>query len=254
MDESRLGGEGPAGPQPVPAASGMPEAARAPESPDRAPAPESAGPAPESAGPAPESAGPVPAPRGGRDDWGFDTSFSPTASAELESYRTTGQSATICMWCNNPLPSRDATKCPTCGALLEPPEGAADVPGLTSLPGRGASRQAAAPTAMSSGVPSSSGLVAPRSQVPSVPAPAQPDASLYDGLTPEEMALLAHSSIALREEISKLGSHDALKPPSRDVRQAMLEIEFEADRADPLRIVDPGPLAERRHRDVEPPV
>jgi hypothetical protein len=253
MDESRQGGEGPAGPQPVSAASGMPDAARAPQSPAPAPTPESAAPAPESAGPAPESA-PVPAPRSARDEWGFDASFSPTASAELESYRTTGQSAAICMWCNNPLPSRDAPKCPTCGALLEPPEGAPDVPGLTSLPARGASRPAAPipPTFVAPASPS--GLVAPRSQVPSVPAPAQPDAPLYEGLTPEEIALLANSSTALREEISKLGSQDALKPPTRDVRQAMLEIEFEADRADPWRIVDPGPLAERRHRVEEPPV
>jgi hypothetical protein len=246
MDESRLGGEGPAGPPPVPAASGGPEPARTPGSPDRVATP-------ESAGPAPESAGPAPAPGSPRDEWGVDTSFSPTASAELESYRTTGQSSTICVWCNNPLPSRDATKCPTCGALLEPPEGAADVPGLTSLPARSVSRQAGAPSALASGSASSSGLT-PRSQVPAVPAPRQPDASLYDGLTPEEIALLANSSTALREEISKLDSADALKPPSRDVRQAMLEIEFEADRADPWRIVDPGPLAERRHRDEEPTV
>jgi hypothetical protein len=223
MDESRQGGEGPAGPEPVPAPSGMPDAA------------------------------PAPAPRQARDEWGFDTSFSPTASAELESYRTTGQSAAICMWCNNALPSRDAPKCPTCGALLEPPEGAPDVPGLTSLPARGASRPAS-PTPPPFVAPASTSSVAARSQVPSVPAPAQPDASLYEGLTPEEIALLANSSTALREEISKLGSRDALMPPSRDVRQAMLEIEFEADRADPWRIVDPGPLAERRHRAEEPPV
>jgi hypothetical protein len=244
MDESRQGGEGPAGPQPVPAASGMPEPARAPEPLGDAPAPDSIAPA---SPPAP------PAPRSPRDEWGFDTSFSPTASAELESYRTTGQSAVICVWCNNPLPSRDAPKCPTCGASLEPAEGAADVPGLTSLPARGASRQAPAPSSTSSSPPSPSTFVGPRSQVPSVPASA-PDPALYEGLTAEEMALLAHSSTALREEISKLGSHDALKPPSRDVRRAMLEIEFEADRADPWRIVDPGPLAERRHRDEEPTV
>jgi hypothetical protein len=85
-----------------------------------------------------------------------------------------------------------------------------------------------------------------------VPGAARPDTTAYDGLTPEEIALLADSSVALREEISKLGS-DAFKPPSRDVRQAMLEIEYEADRSDPWRIVDPGPLAERR-RDQEPPV
>jgi hypothetical protein len=252
MDESRQGGEGPAGPQPVPAASGMPEPARAQESPDRAPVPESAGPGPESAGSAPQSAL-APAPRPARDEWDFDTSFSPTASAELESYRTTGQSAAICMWCNNPLPSRDAPKCPTCGALLEPPEGAPDVPGLTSLPGRGVSRPAT-PIAPTFGAPASPSGLAARSQVPSVPAAAHPDASLYEGLTPEEIALLANSSTALREEISKLGSQDALKPPTRDVRQAMLEIEFEADRANPWRIVDPGPLAERRHRAEEPPV
>lgn len=253
MDDSRLGGEGPAAPQPVPAASGMPETARAADSPDRLPAPEPAGSAPESAKLATASVGPAPAPRSPRDEWGVDTSFSPTASAELESYRTTGQSATICVWCNNPLPSRDAPKCPTCGALLEPPEGAADVPGLTSLPARGVSRQVPAP-AMPGGSESSSGLMTPRGQVPSVPARAQSEASLYDGLTAEEMALLANSSNALREEISKLGSPEALKPPSRDVRQAMLEIEFEADRADPWRIVDPGPLSERRHRDEEPTV
>jgi hypothetical protein len=198
------------------------------------------------------AAEPSPARGPARDEWGFDTAFSPSASAELESYRISSPPPPICMWCNTALPSRDATKCPTCGALLEPPEGSADVPGLTSMPGRPASFQSA-PAAPSGGPGEGlAGRLLPRSQAPAVPGRPSADPSAYEGLTPEEIALLADSSVALREEISKLGSHDAFLPPSRDVRQAMLEIEFEADRADPMRIVDPGPLAERRRE--EPPV
>jgi hypothetical protein len=201
----------------------------------------------------------TPPPRPTIEEWAVDTSFSPAASAALASYGTSGPPAPICMWCNNRLPSADATRCPTCGVLLEPLEGTPDVPGLTSLPRRGASFQPSLvppSSAMPAASESPASRVLPWSQMPSVPAPAgrsQADPAAYEGLTPEEIALLADSSVALREEISKLSSQDAYLPPSRDVRRAMLEIEFEADRADPMRIVDPGPLAER-HRDVEPPV
>jgi hypothetical protein len=240
MDQSVPGGEGPAAPQPA-AASQTPTSAT--------PAPT----ANEAAQPSP-AAGATPARPPTRDEWGFDTSFSPSASAELESYRTSTPPPPICMWCNSALPSRDATRCPTCRAALVPPEGTVDVPGLTSIPGRPASFQPSAPPPPP--VKPADGVVSrllPRSQVPAVPDRRQPDLSPYEGLTPEEIALLADSSVALREEIAKLDPRDAFQPPSRDVRQAMLQIEFEADRADPMRIVDPGPLAERR-RDEEPTV
>jgi hypothetical protein len=236
MDQSVPGGEGPAAPQPA-AASELP----------------APGPTVKDAPQPLPSAGATPARPPARDEWGFDTSFSPSASAELESYRTSSPPPPICMWCNSALPSRDATRCPTCGAALVPPEGTADVPGLTSIPGRPASFQ---PSALPSPAKPADGVVGrllPRSQVPVVPDRRQSDLSAYEGLTPEEIALLADSSVALREEIAKLDPRDAFQPPSRDVRQAMLQIEFEADRADPMRIVDPGPLA-GRGRDEEPTV
>jgi hypothetical protein len=226
MDQSVPGGEGPTAPPP-PAAN-------------------------DAAQPLPAAAA-TPARPPTREEWGFDTSFSATASAELESYRSSSPPPPICMWCNSALPSRDATRCPTCGAALVPPEGTPDVPGLTSIPGRPASFQPSAPPSPAKPADNLVGRLLPRSQVPAVPDRRQPDLSPYEGLTPEEIALLADSSVALREEIAKLDPRDAFQPPSRDVRQAMLQIEFEADRADPMRIVDPGPLAERR-RDEEPTV
>jgi hypothetical protein len=207
-------------------------------------------PQPAQATPSPE----VPVARPG-DDGGFDVSFSPSASAQLAAYGTSAPVASICVWCNEPLPSGNLPRCPRCGAQLEPPEGTHDVPGLTSIPGRtaGFQPQLVPPSSTMSQPGSAGGSPVPRSQVSSAAVSSgrqQGDPSAYEGLTPEEIALLADSSVALREEIAKLNPHDAYQPPSRDVRKAMLEIEFEADRADPWRIVDPGPLAERR-RDEE---
>jgi hypothetical protein len=211
--------------------------------------PSSAQPQPSSAQPpstADSPARPAPPPP---DELGVDTAFTPAALAQLASYGGSGHAAPFCMWCNAPLPSASEPRCPQCGAHLEPVDGARDVPGLTSMPPRGGSATQPPPWPAASQTASPAGSLAPRTQVPSTAARPSP----YEGLTPEEMALLADSSLVLREEISRLNPRDAYEPPSRDVRQAMLEIEFEADRADPMRIVDPGPLAERR-RNEEPPV
>ena len=171
-----------------------------------------------------------------------DMSFSASIPPDVARFGESTPPAPICQWCNAALPTGDPPRCPGCGALLHPADGAAEVPGLTEIP---RTAPASLPAARSAGV---GGWPTP----PTVTPRTTPDLSAYEGLTPEEIQLLANSSAALRQEITQLGSQEAFQPPNRDVRRAMLEIEFEADRADPMRIVDPGPLAE--HRSEEPTV
>jgi hypothetical protein len=181
---------------------------------------------------------PAPAPataQTAQDDGDLDTAFSPTLPQEAARFGEPAPVAPICQWCNARLPSADVPKCPTCGVRLQPVEATPEVPGQVPMTASPVPAQPV-PTAR-----------------PPVPAGAMPrDPAAYEGLTADEIQLLSNSSAALRQEITQLNSREALEPPTRDVRQAMLEIEFEADRADPMRIVDPGPLSDRRT--LEPPV
>jgi len=210
--------------------------------------------------PAPQSAAPGDSARPASatwDDEGLDMTFSATLPQEATHFGEPSPVAPICQWCNTRLPAPDVAKCPSCGVRLQPVEGTPDLPGLTA-PAPSSYRPAApsptaAPARSAGGVPVPGwpGSSQPATQRPAPPAMPR-DLSAYEGLTPEEIEMLSNSSATLRNEISQLNSREALEPPSRDVKQAMLEIEFEADRADPMRIIDPGPLSDRRT--FEPPV
>jgi hypothetical protein len=196
------------------------------------------------------------------DDEGTDTAFAPTVRADAAQFGLAKPAAPICQWCNASLPSGDVEVCPSCGVRLKPLEGTPELPGLTTpdvaswavrAPRAGGSPAAAAPPTSAPGWPAPPTVPSAAVAPPAVPAPpVGRSGGAYEGLTPDEIEALANSSAALRQEISALNSRDALQPPTRDVRQAMLEIEFEADRADPMRIVDPGPLSDRRS--PEPPI
>ena len=184
---------------------------------------------------------PAPDSRGSLDDGEGDIAFSPSVPPEVAHFGAAKPVEPICQWCNAPLPSADATRCPACGALLHPVDEPAEVrppvPGAGS-PVRSEGEGSPAKPASGAGRPDDGGAAAA--------APAAAGGSAFDGLTADEVDLLAGSSESLRREIAQHSSNDALQPPPVEVRRAMLEIEREAFEADPVQLVDPGPLAEKR--------
>ncbi len=133
-----------------------------------------------------------------------DVAFSESLPPEIARFGEPSPVEPCCEWCNARLSQPDAARCGSCGALLQPLNGESDVPGLTTI---SSAARAAAERA-------------------------------------ERQRAAAGASVGeAAAAIARPSSRDVYEPPNEEVLAAMREIEREAARADPLREVEPGPLA-----------
>jgi hypothetical protein len=134
----------------------------------------------------------------------------------------------VCQWCNAELPSADVERCPSCKVALKPVEGHPEVPGLTTV---------------SSETLAAIQRIEIQRQVASV------NLTRADG-TPDPDLITVHE-LPVSADVLGPETAESYQPPSAEVREMMRRIKWEAFEADPLGMVDPGPLADRRSQREE---
>ena len=147
---------------------------------------------------------------------GSDAAFAPALAAETARFGEATAARPLCQWCNAPLPVADAARCPSCKAILQPIDDV-DVPGLTTV--------------------SAETRAAVRRE--DVIQRAAEDPRLLATLDPSVLTPPA-------DVLGGPPSPDSYQPPSPEVREMMRRIKWEAFEADPVAIIDPGPLADGR--------
>lgn len=157
-----------------------------------------------------------------------DSTFSPDIDPSSVRFGEPTPTKPVCQWCNAELPSADVDSCPTCKVALKPVEGHRDVPGLTTV----SSETLAAIQRMEI-----------QRQVATV------NLRRADGTTDPD--LITVHELPVSAEILGPETAESYQPPSPEVREMMRRIKWEAFEADPIALVDPGPLADRRSQREE---
>lgn len=157
-----------------------------------------------------------------------DATFSPNIDASSVRFGEPTPTKPVCQWCNAELPSADVERCPSCKVALKPVEGHREVPGLTSV---------------SSEARAAIQRIEIQRQVATV------DLTRADG-TPDPDLITVHE-LPVSADILGPETTESYQPPSAEVREMMRRIKWEAFEADPLGMVDPGPLADRRSQREE---
>jgi hypothetical protein len=156
------------------------------------------------------------------DPVGADTAFMPEVlDPSVTRFGESQPLSPACMWCNARLPVADAARCPSCGAILQPIDAEVDVPGLTTI------NDNARAALLRDDI---------RRQQATV------DLSRPDGQV--DPALVAATQLPRADLRSEPEGSEVYQPPSPEVRQMMRQIRLESFEADPVALVDPGPLAE----------
>jgi hypothetical protein len=157
-----------------------------------------------------------------------DATFSPNIDPSNIRFGEPTPTKPVCQWCNAELPAPDLERCPSCKVALKPVEGHRDVPGLTTV---------------SSETLAAIQRIEIQRQVASV------NLMRADG-TPDQDLITLHE-LPVSADILGPETAESYQPPSAEVREMMRRIKWEAFEADPIGMVDPGPLADRRSQREE---
>jgi hypothetical protein len=153
-------------------------------------------------------------------DPGWDASFAATLDPETAHFGEATHTQPTCQWCHAELPVADAARCPTCGAILQPLDMDADVPGVTSVSGQ------------------------MRAELEMVEYRRRLAHAQGREAGPPDVELLARRPTPPQELFGGKEPPESYAPPSDDVRKEMRKILLEAIEADPDSFVEPGPLSE----------
>jgi hypothetical protein len=157
-----------------------------------------------------------------------DATFSATLDPASVRFGEATPTKPVCQWCNADLPSADLDRCPSCKVALKPVEGHREVPGLTTV---------------SSEAQAAIQRIEIQRQMASV------NLTRADGtLDPD---LITVQKLPVTADILGPETTESYQPPSAEVREMMRRIKWEAFEADPLGMIDPGPLADRRSQREE---
>jgi hypothetical protein len=157
-----------------------------------------------------------------------DAKFAPNLDPSSVRFGEPTPTKPVCQWCNAELPSADVERCPSCKVALKPVEGHREVPGVTSV---------------SSETRAAMQRIEIQRQVATV------DLTRADGTTDPD--LITVHELPVSADILGPETAESYQPPSAEVREMMRRIKWEAFEADPLGMVDPGPLADRRSQREE---
>jgi hypothetical protein len=157
-----------------------------------------------------------------------DATFAPTIDPASIHFGEPTPTKPVCQWCNAELPSTDVERCPTCKVALKPVEGHREVPGLTTV---------------SSETLAAIQRIEIQRQVASV--------NLLRADGTHDPDLITVHELPVPADILGPETAESYQPPSPEVREMMRRIKWEAFEADPVAMVDPGPLADRRSQREE---
>jgi hypothetical protein len=157
-----------------------------------------------------------------------DTTFSRNIDPSSIRFGEPTPTKPVCQWCNAELPSPDVERCPSCKVALKPVEGHREVPGLTTI---------------SSETQAAIQRIEIQRQVATV------NLMRADGT--HDPDLITVHELPVSAEVLGPETAESYQPPSAEVREMMRRIKWEAFEADPIGMVDPGPLADRRSQREE---
>jgi hypothetical protein len=157
-----------------------------------------------------------------------DATFSPNIDPSSVRFGEPTPTKPVCQWCNADLPSADVDRCPSCKVALKPVEGHREVPGLTTA---------------------SSETLAAIQRIEIQRQTASVNLMRPDGTVDPD--LITVHELPVSAELLGPETAESYQPPSAEVREMMRRIKWEAFEADPIGMIDPGPLADRRSQREE---